>query len=257
MSELNQWNAQLYDKSFSYIQNMAFELIDRLSPEAGERIIDLGCGTGLMTNEIRKKGALVEGLDNDPAMIQLARERYPYIKFMCLSAAEFRTDVEYDAIFSNAALHWMKQPDLVINRIANALKPGGRFVGEMGGAGNVDTLIKSLFQALAEIGISRDEIDFPWYFPNVDEYTKLLEKGGFRVDFIQLFSRPTPLDDCANGASDWYKMFADQFLACTELKSREAVINRATYLAGKSLCKDGRWFADYTRLRFEARMTIF
>tara|TARA_Y100001934_G_C12374207_1_gene788194 strand:- start:1252 stop:2037 length:786 start_codon:yes stop_codon:yes gene_type:complete len=252
MSDLNHWNAGLYDRSFSYIQDMAVELIELLEPRNGEKILDLGCGTGAMTNNIVQRGALVDGIDNDSAMINLARKRYPKIKFLCISGTDFSSNSQYDAVFSNAALHWMKQPAIVIDRMSNVLRPGGRFVGEMGGSGNVQILIKCLLQTLEEMGLSRDKINCPWYFPHPDEYAKLLEEGGFRVKYIQHFSRLTPLDDCPNGAADWYNMFAGKFLENIELENRDVVIKRATRLAKNSLFKDGRWFADYKRLRFKA-----
>lgn len=244
------WDAALYDRSFQFIPSMAADLVDVLAPQAGERVIDLGCGTGRLTAEIAARGAAVIGIDADPAMVEAARSQYPDIEFRCADGADFSVGEGFDAVFSNAALHWMKTPEPVIASVAGALRPGGRFVAEMGGYRNVEVLTGSLYQALAETGIAADAVDFPWYFPRTADYAGLLEDGGFEIREIKHFERPTPLDDCPNGAADWYTMFGGNFLAPAPKAVRPGIIDRATALAKAELFRDGRWFADYTRLRF-------
>tara|TARA_B100001142_G_scaffold40338_1_gene35944 strand:+ start:70 stop:843 length:774 start_codon:yes stop_codon:yes gene_type:complete len=256
MSRPNGWNSSLYDKSFGFIQNMAYDLIDELSPQSGESIIDLGCGTGAMTHEIFRRGAAVEGIDSDYEMVQTAMARYPNIKFRCISGEEFTVKEPVDAVFSNAVLHWIKKPNPVIIKVAAALKPGGRFVAEMGGEGNVKILTESLLYALKEAGVSYNPDDFPWYFPTAQEYSRLLKSEGFEVISIRHFVRPTPLDNCPNGASDWYAMFASKFFIQVEKENVNKIISRATEIASQKLLKNGRWMADYTRLRFYAVRTL-
>jgi len=246
------WDAALYDRSFQFIPGMAADLVDDLAPRPGERIVDLGCGTGTLTAEIAARGAEVTGIDADPAMIASAGAQYPGIPFECADGAAFSVDTPVDAVFSNAALHWMKSPEPVIACVAAALKPGGRFVAEMGGDQNVEVLTGSIFRALGEAGIAAEEVEFPWYFPRTADYAALLEAGGFEIREIRHFARPTPLDDCPNGAADWYEMFGASFLAPAPADQRAAIVARASELARDHLFRDNRWFADYTRLRFHA-----
>tara|TARA_Y100001970_G_scaffold19801_2_gene22385 strand:+ start:26623 stop:27420 length:798 start_codon:yes stop_codon:yes gene_type:complete len=252
VSESSSWDAGLYDRSFGYIQKMALDLIDDLSPKQGECIVDLGCGTGEMAAVIARTGAEVIGVDNDLEMIRLARLKYPTIHFDCTDASDMQFSRKVDAVFSNAALHWIKNPMPVISSVADNLKLGGRFVGEMGGEDNVKVLIASLYDTLNEFGISKDLVVNPWYFPSVKEYSLLLEKGGFDILSIDHFQRVTPLDDCPKGAEDWYEMFAGRFLTNIPESLHGKIIKRASMIASDELLVGGRWFADYTRLRFHA-----
>ena len=211
------WDAKLYRESFGYISEYGSDLIDLLKPKFGERIVDLGCGTGDLAAAIAEYGCNVVGVDSDPNMIKSARKNYPHIKFICANAENFSLGDEVDAVFSNAALHWIKQPERVISNVKNVLNSGGRFVAEMGAYHNVHTITEALYAALEEYQIGRDKVDFPWYFPKAGEYSQLLEKVGFDVTFLSYFLRPTPLDNCPNGLSDWLLMFAKNFVKAAPL----------------------------------------
>ncbi|MBW3634357.1 MAG: SAM-dependent methyltransferase, partial [Chloroflexi bacterium] len=155
-------------------------------------------------------------------------------------------------VFSNAALHWMSPPEAVAACVFRALKPGGRFVAEMGGKGNIRTLVGAIYQALDEECIPRERIRSPWYFPSIGEYGSLLERAGFEVVLMHLFDRPTPLDDCPNGAADWVRMFGGDFLTLVPPDRRARVQERVNELTRPMLYREGRWVADYRRLRFMA-----
>ena len=213
------WDSTLYDESFGIITQMGAGVVELLGPRPGERIVDLGCGTGGLTARIAAADAEVVGIDASDAMIARARELYPQLQFEVAKGEDFAVDSPVDAVFSSAALHWMSPPEAVAASVARALKPGGRFVAEMGGKGNIATILGAIYQALAEEGISRDQVRNPWYFPSIGEYASLLERAGFEVMLMQLFDRPTPLDDCPNGVADWLRMFGGAFLAAVPARA--------------------------------------
>jgi len=247
------WDAGFYDRSFGFVSNYGADLVDLLAPQPDEQILDLGCGTGTLTAEIAAKGAQVIGSDGDADMVARASASYPDIIFVQADGQDFELDEPVDAIFSNAALHWMKQPDRVVACAARALKPGGRFVVEMGGYRNVRAATDALYQALEEEGVQRQSVDFPWYFPRSSTQVRRLEDAGFDVEFLRYFRRPTPLEHCENGLADWFKMFARNFLDAAPDGAEERVVARAAAIAEEALCQDGVWRVDYTRLRFVAR----
>jgi trans-aconitate methyltransferase len=249
------WDSTLYDESFGIITELGAGVVELLAPRPGERIVDLGCGTGGLTAEIAAAGAEVVGIDSSEAMVTRARELYPYLQFEIANGEDFAVDGPVDAVFSNAALHWMSPPEEVATSVARALAPGGRFVAELGGRGNIATILRALYQALAEEGIPRDRVRNPWYFPSIGEYASLLERAGFEVRFMHLFDRPTPLDDCPNGIVDWLRMFGGDILGSAPAGRRARVAERVNELTRPQLQREGRWVADYRRLRFMAVKT--
>ena len=247
------WDAGLYDRSFGFVSAFATDMVDLLAPQPGERIVDLGCGTGKLTADIAARGANVIGIDGDAAMVERARALHSALAFEHADGRDFAIEGHADAVFSNAALHWMKEePARVIACVARALRPGGRFVAEMGAHRNIRIITDALYQALAEEGVPAGSVDFPWYFPRTSHYVGLLEDGGFDVTQLRYFARPTPLDDCPNGLADWIAMFGGNFTDAAPPGRAEAVIDRTIALTRDRLCPDGRWVTDYTRLRFVA-----
>jgi trans-aconitate methyltransferase len=244
------WDSTLYDESFGIITELGAGVVELLAPRPGERIVDLGCGTGGLTAQIAAAGAEVVGIDASEAMVARARELYPHVRFEVARGEDFSVAAPVDAVFSNAALHWMSPPEAVAASVLRALEPGGRFVAEMGGRGNIATITGAIYQALAEEGIPSELVRNPWYFPSIGEYASLLERVGFEVRLMQLFDRPTPLDDCPNGIADWLRMFGGDFLAAAPVDRRTRVQERVNELTRPLLYRDGRWVADYRRLRF-------
>jgi trans-aconitate 2-methyltransferase len=244
------WDAGLYDDKHSFVWKRAANLLTLLAPRPGERILDLGCGTGHLTAQIAAAGAEVLGLDSAPAMIEQARQAYPALRFELGDARDFHLAELVDAVFSNAALHWVVEPERVITCVRQALKPGGRFVAEFGGRGNVRALAAALDRmTLACTGMV---LGNPWYFPSVAEYALLLERGGLEVSYAELFDRPTPLEG-PEGLRHWVAMFCGHWLSRIPLAQRDEFFRCLEDDLRSVLYDSGSWLADYRRLRVAAR----
>lgn len=248
--DTNRWDPDDYDADHSFVYQDSADLLDVLDPRPGERVLDLGCGTGHLASDIAERGASVVGIDADPAMIAQARQTYPDLDVRVADARGFTLDSPVDAVFSNAALHWISgdDQDAVLARVADALGDDGRFVAEMGGHGNVAAITGALEAELT----SRDhDFEHPWYFPTIGEYAPRLEQIGFEVRDARLFDRPTTLDG-EDGLRNWIEMFGDSFFEDVPDDEREAI------LAGvEDRLRDARfdgedWTADYRRLRIRA-----
>ncbi|MBW4600988.1 MAG: class I SAM-dependent methyltransferase [Calothrix sp. FI2-JRJ7] len=239
----NTWNASLYEGKHAFVWQYGEDLLNLLSPQQGEKILDVGCGTGQLAAKIADTGAIVTGIDASAAMVEKAKLNYPNLEFAVADARLLEFDTEFDAVFSNATLHWIPEAVDVINSIHRALKPGGRFVAEFGGKGNVKLITDALYQALENKSPS------PWYFPSIGEYTALLEKHGFDVSYAVLFDRPTPLPDGEAGLRNWLMMFASRFFANS---TQQEVIKTVEEQLKPILYKNGTWTADYRRLRIIA-----
>ncbi len=245
------WAAGEYDKSFSFVANYGRDLIPLLAPKRGERILDLGCGTGKLTAEIAKSGATLLGLDADENMLATARKAYPNIAFVKGDATRLTFKGQFDAVFSNAALHWMLRPKLVLKGVAKALKPGARFVAEMGGYRNCIAITDATIAALRKEGI-RASVSDCWYFPTLGQQASLLEAVGLTVSFATYFDRLTPLEGGSNGIRQWLEMFGTPLLQRAPVNRRSAIIKAIEKATRPELYRDGRWHADYRRLRFIA-----
>lgn len=245
------WAVATYDSAFGYVSAHGAPLVDLLDPQPDERIIDLGCGTGTFSAAIAERGATVLGIDGSPEMIAQASATYPDLKFAVGDAHNFTTSEPYDAVASNAALHWMtRDPDAVLKAVHAALRPGGRFVAEMGGAGNCAELIAAMQTAWRIFGL--DEPELPWYFPTPAEYATRLEKAGFTVRLLEYFDRPTRMTEGPNGAADWVRVFAASALKEVPPEIVEPLLARINELAAPALRRESGWVADYVRLRFAA-----
>ncbi len=167
-SQPPEWDAALYDDRHSFVWKRGAALIELLAPRSGEWVLDLGCGTGHLTAKIAEAGAEVIGIDSSPEMIEEARRLYPGLPFGVGDARDFHFDEPFDAVFSNAVLHWIKPPEEAVACVRRALKPGGRFVAEFGGRGNVAAIIGALDAAACAIGLGA--WGHPWYYPSIGEY---------------------------------------------------------------------------------------
>ncbi len=241
------WNSQTYAENARFVADLGIPVVEWLNPLVGERILDLGCGDGALTLKLKAIGCDVLGVDASPELIQAAQELGLEARLMDGQSLDFQQ--EFDAVFSNAALHWMKDPDAVVQGVWNALKPGGRFVGEFGGAGNVASIVTALNEVLGQYGIDATPLN-PWYFPTVEAYQTKLKAHGFYVNDIQLIPRPTPLPTDVRG---WLITFANPFSEAIVPTNREAFLDQVVELLKPTLCDEvGRWTADYVRLRFSA-----
>ena len=250
----NNWNSSLYQDKHNFVWKYGENLLEIINPQQNEIILDLGCGTGQLTAKIAESGAEVIGIDSAPEMIEKAQENYPQLKFKVADARSFELSQPVDAVFSNAALHWISEADEVINSINKSLKTGGRFIAEFGGRGNIDLIVQALYKALDKIGVDAYKLN-PWYFPNIGEYAAKLEEQGFEVVYSNLFYRPTLLQDKDNGLANWIKMFGGNFF--TELSESEInqVIQDVEKQLKPKLYQDGNWFADYRRIKIKAVKT--
>ncbi|MBK0378167.1 methyltransferase domain-containing protein [Mucilaginibacter segetis] len=246
------WNAELYDDKHSFVFQYGENVLELLGAKSGERILDLGCGTGYLTHQIKEQGAIVTGIDASPDMIAKAKKTYPDVKFSVADGANFHFDDKFDAVFSNATLHWIKNVDAVIKSVYDSLKPGGRFVAEMGGKGNVKQLIAATRQVLRQHGYDKQAETEVWYFPSLSEYTSRLEAHGFRVTYAAHFDRKTPLQDGDQGVAKWITMFAPLYLIGVPKAEKQQMLTEVTALLEPYYNENGQWYADYKRLRFIA-----
>lgn len=245
------WNSTLYDDAHAFVWQYGESLLDFLAPGPGELILDLGCGTGHLTAKIASAGATVWGIDADSNMIQQARQNHPQLQFEVADARNFQVEETVDAVFSNAVLHWIREPDKVISCIDRALKPGGRFVAELGGRGNIQAIAEALLAAIAQLGADPSTIQLPWYFPSVGEYATRLEQQGFEVRYATLFDRPTALEG-ASGLATWLQMFANSVFQGRSLQEQQQIIQSVEAQLQPTLFRDNQWWADYRRLRIVA-----
>lgn len=247
-----EWVAEHYAAHARFVADLGQPVVELLAPRPGERILDLGCGDGALTAKLAELGCRVVGVDGAPDMVRAAEARGLDARVMDGHALTFAR--EFDAVFSNAALHWMKaDPDAVIAGVARTLRPGGRFVGEMGGHGNVAAITVALRAALRRRGVDSEAV-LPWYFPTAADYRTRLERHGFAVTSIALLPRPTPLP---TGITAWLATFAGPLLRPFTAVEREEVVAEVVELLRPSLCDlDGNWTADYVRLRFAADLQL-
>ncbi len=245
----DRWNAGLYDAKHAFVWKHAASLLQLLDPLPGELILDLGCGTGHLTAQLAEAGAKVAGIDSSPAMIEQARRAYPQLHFAVADALDFTVPEPLDAVFSNAVLHWVKEPERVIACVRTALKPGGRFVAEFGGRGNVQRIIAVLAEVARANGLG--DWVHPWYYPSIAEYAAVLEQGGLELTFATLFDRPTPLEGAA-GLRHWVEMFINDLVIQIPSEGREDFLRQVEERLRPDLYREETWHADYRRLRVVA-----
>ena len=247
MAQTTSWNPESYAKNARFVSDLGEPLLRLLAPQPSETILDLGCGDGALTEKIIAVGCTVYGCDSSLAQLCAARARG--IKSFVMDGQRLAIKPCFDAVFTNAALHWMKDAAKVVEGVASALKPGGRFVGEFGGKGNVEMIRQALHAQLSKRGIDPWSVD-PWYYAAPTEYAELLKRYGFTVDYIELIPRPTTLP---GDISDWLEVFAQPFTkAVSESERAEFLAEVRRELQPNLQKSDGSWYADYVRLRFKA-----
>jgi len=245
---MQRWSPETYARNAPFVAVLGAAVVELLAPQPGERILDVGCGDGTLTQRIVAAGAHVVGIDASPEFVAAAEGRG--IDARLVDAGAMRFDAEFDAAFSNAALHWMLDPDAVLAGVARALVRGGRFVAEMGGKHNVATIFEAIGAALGRRGIRVDPRHV-WYYPSPAEYATRLEAAGFAVERIDYFARPTPLPTSMRA---WLETFAQPLIARVDGAHHDELFEEIeARLAPRLRAADGTWSADYVRLRFVAR----
>jgi SAM-dependent methyltransferase len=265
MSE--QWDAAAYDASFGFVTELGAGLLTLLNARPGERILDVGCGTGHQAAELAAGGCTVVGMDLDSAMLAAARASYGTVAGLAFVRADAEDSavltlpgvadlVPYDAVLSNAALHWMSRADETMANLRALLRPGGRLVVEQGGAGNVRRMREAVAAALVDLGVpaaaAEQAVSGRWSFPFPGEQTVRLERAGFLVHRMDLYERPTPLG-AQDTAASWVRMF---LWWATDLVGRtrqaELALRVDHHAAALGLLGPNGWWADYVRLRYVA-----
>jgi len=241
------WCVEGYDKNARFVSDLATPVVELLNAKPGERILDLGCGDGVLTKRLQDGGCEVVGIDSSPEMIQAALGLG--LNVWVQNAYEIDSREVFDAVFSNAVLHWLKDADRVIRNVFRSLRPGGRFVAECGGDKCCQTIQSALVTELERRGYDGWAAN-PWYFPTTEDYRDRLAKAGFAVAYIEIIPRPTRLPGDILG---FLETFAGSFVSTLPEADRQKYLDDVRDRLKPSLCgADGVWTADYTRLRFEA-----
>jgi trans-aconitate methyltransferase len=242
------WNAEQYQKNASFVSQLGNSVLELLAPQPGEKILDLGCGNGELTLQIQNYYCDVLGIDASKSMIESAKQKG--LTAQVLAAENLNYPAEFDAVFTNAVLHWVTDIDEVVNRVYTALKPEGRFIGEFGGQGNIQSLVNAIsatFQEFKTFG----EFNNPWYFPSVAEFYTVLKQADFTVEYLELIPRPTPLK---SGIDFWLEIFANGITDCLNPEQKSQFIAEVTKKLKPLIYSETEgWIADYVRIRFQAR----
>lgn len=246
------WDVNLYNKKHGFVHQYGGDLVQLLDPKQGEHILDLGCGSGQLTKEISSSGATAIGIDSSQEMIDSSKKMFPEIEFHQMDAQSFDFDHRFDAIFSNAVLHWVKNQQAAAKNMHEHLKENGRLVVEFGGYGNVATIIEALRDSLTGHEFFDNAKLERWYFPKISTYTSMLEEIGFEVVYAQLYDRPTLLESKEDGIKDWIEMFGVHFFEGIPAKVKTQILNEVQDKVRTKCFKEGKWYADYRRIRVVA-----
>lgn len=244
--ETNKWNAKTYNKHTAFVSKLALPVVELLNPQQGENILDLGCGEGTLAVEIEKSGAKVIGVDLSTQMVDAARDKG--IKAYVHSATDLPYTCSFDAVFSNATLHWVLDAKSAVTNISKSLRPHGRFVCEFGGYSNMHSVVCAMHEVF-EHHPTWGKFENPWYFPTVEEYTALLESEGFAVNYAELIPRPTPMDDIVH----WLDIFANGVTSHLGREDFELFKTECRDILKEKIYSDEEgWILDYVRLRVRA-----
>jgi trans-aconitate methyltransferase len=247
MSTAQTWDPASYARNARFVSELGSPVVDLLAPKPGEKILDLGCGDGVLTKKLADLGCEVVAVDSSVPQVEAARKLG--LNAFAIGGEDLTYHEEFDAVFSNAALHWIKRADVMLAGVYRSLKPCGRFVAECGGYGCIHKIRTALVQALDRRGLD-GETRVPWYFPTPGDYATRLERAGFRVDSIALIPRPTPLPGDIIG---YLETFALNFFQGFSDEARNDYLQEVrTILEPQLRDVDGIWVADYVRLRFAA-----
>lgn len=249
---VDQWNAKLYDGEHDFVSAYGQGILELLAPKKGERILDLGCGTGDLASKLSLLDVDIIGVDQSRNMIDQASAKYPSLKFYVKDILALGYKNEFDAVFSNAVLHWVKSPQQALAEIYESLKPGGRFVAEFGGEGNVQKIADQIIKEKEKMGYDTDAESFPWYFPSIGGYASYMEQAGFHVTFAEHIDRPTRLEGKV-GLRNWLDMFSSSFFSDINAEDKQYIFNNIEDALANELFHTDHWLADYKRIRVKGK----
>lgn len=245
-----EWNSSLYDEQHGFVAEYGKGLLEFVPEDAGQSILDVGCGTGSLTAQLADRAGRVVGVDSSPSMVERARRLHPDVDFAVCDALELPFEGEFDVVFSNAVFHWIGDHDALLRAVRRVLKPGGVLVCEFGASGNVETIDAAFERACAEAGF---DYASKFNFPTVERFAGQLAANGFSADRVCAFDRPTTLKGGAGGLAAWMRQFYASELETMPERAREAAIERVEDLSREALWNGREWVADYRRLRAIAR----
>lgn len=245
---MEHWDANLYDDAHAFVSQYGHHSLKLLNPQPDETILDLGCGTGDITFELKQMGVNVIGVDYSKEMIKKSKNKYPDLNFQVQDILSLNFNEQFDAVYSNAVLHWIKEPRRALESIYKSLKTRGRFVAEFGGYGNIENMTSSIIEARKKLGYTFTEEDDPWYFPSIGQYATLMEDAGFKVELAILIDRPTKLEG-KEGLRKWLDMFAEQFFFDVTRADKELMYTLIEASLADKQFHGNYWEADYKRLR--------
>lgn len=251
-SSTMKWDSKLYNDKHSFVFSYGQSLVKLLDPKPNERILDLGCGTGSLTNQINEITNNCIGIDSSIDMVKTAKQLYPELEIYQKDASTFDFIESFDAIFSNATLHWVLDYKSCAESMFRNLKNKGRLVVEFGGKGNIQKIENCLKRNLKKYNYIEQSEFKQWYFPSIADYSKVLEDVGFRVVFVQHYDRPTELVKSESGIKDWLTMFGKNFLNDVKAEDEINILNDVQEELRADLYKLGKWYADYKRIRIIA-----
>lgn len=249
------WNPDLYRSNHSFVYNYGRDLLELLNPEKDDEILDLGCGTGELTNEIFTHSKKIIGIDASAKMISKAKKKYPDITFLNIDALKMDYHNKFDKVFSNAVFHWVFEQEIFLNKIYDSLKPGGRLIFEMGGKDNAAVILDNIKKSLFKRSYHSNAEKQITFFPSVAEYASLLEKSSFTVRYALYFDRDTELSG-ENGLKNFITMFYSGLFEGVEEKVREEILDEVENNVRPLLFRNGKWYADYKRLRMIAEKAV-
>lgn len=245
------WNATLYDNKHGFVAKYGEDVLGWLAPQHGENILDVGCGTGTLTSKIAESGAIVTGIDASPEMIEKATKAFPHIQFFVRDATDFSFEKKFDAVFSNAVFHWIKNQQQLLQCIYDNLQTGGRLVYEMGAKHNIENIHNAVKKVLLEEGFEKNTNIELNYFSSAAQQAVMLEKTGFTISNIIQFERPTELSGI-DGMKNWIMQFAQPFFSNITEEKKNVMIEKAVDALKETNFENGKWYADYIRLRVKA-----
>ena len=245
------WNATLYNEKHSFVAKYGEDVLGWLTPKKDEHVLDVGCGTGMLTAKIAESGAIVTGIDASPEMVAKAKVSYKSIQFFVKDATDFSFDRKFDAVFSNATFHWIKKQQQLLQTIYNNLKQDGRLVYEMGAKHNIESIHNAIKKVMIDEGFKANTNIKVNYFSSPAQQATMLEKAGFTISNIIQFERPTELVG-EDGMKNWIIQFAQAFFKNIPVEKIENIIEKAVTVLKETNYENGKWYADYIRLRVKA-----